>query len=94
MVEQRVAAEKQNGGGTPYIPPMTRRLKCRIDPEPSPYTRMLPEHKPVRRGREMIELLAVEEPKPKPAKIRAVSHEATIDQLFKRMLVGHAARQR
>jgi hypothetical protein len=26
---------------------------------------MLPEHKPVRRGREMIDLLAVEEPKPK-----------------------------
>ncbi|MPZ38031.1 MAG: hypothetical protein GEU95_08180 [Rhizobiales bacterium] len=47
---------------------MTRRLKCRIDPEQSPYTCMLPEHKPVRRGREMIDLLAVEEPKPKPAK--------------------------
>ena len=45
---------------------------------------MLPEHKPVRRGREMIDVLAVEEPKPKPAKIRAVSHEAAIDQLFKR----------
>jgi hypothetical protein len=30
---------------------MTRRLKCRIDPEQSPYTCMLPEHKPVRRGR-------------------------------------------
>jgi hypothetical protein len=27
---------------------------------------MLPEHKPVRRGREMIDLLAVAEPKPKP----------------------------
>jgi hypothetical protein len=51
MVDQRVAAEKQNGVGTPYIPPMTRRLKCRIDPEQSPYTCMLPEHKPVRRGR-------------------------------------------
>jgi hypothetical protein len=63
MVDQRVAAEKQNGVGTPYIPPMTRRLKCRIDPEQSPYTCMLPEHKPVRRGREMIDLLAVEEPK-------------------------------
>jgi hypothetical protein len=61
MVDQRVAAEKQNGVGTPYIPPMTRRLKCRIDPEQSPYTCMLPEHKPVRRGREMIDLLAVEE---------------------------------
>ena len=46
---------------------------------------MLPEHRPVRRGREMIDLLAVEEPKPKPAKIRAVSYEAAIDQLFKRM---------
>jgi hypothetical protein len=34
---------------------------------------MLPEHKSVRRGREMIDLLAVEVPKPKPAKIRAVS---------------------
>jgi hypothetical protein len=29
---------------------------------------MLPEHKAVRRGREMIDLLAVEEPKHKPAK--------------------------
>ena len=67
MVDQRVAAEKQNGVGTPYIPPMTRRLKCRIDPEQSPYTCMLPEDKPVWRGREMIDLLAVEEPKPKPA---------------------------
>ena len=53
---------------------MTRRLKCRTDPEQSPYTSMLPEHKPVRRGREMIERLAVKEPKPKPAKIRAVSY--------------------
>ena len=60
-------------------------MKCRIDPEQSPYTCMLPEHKPVRRGREMIDLLAVEEPKPKPAKIRAVSYEAAIDQLSKRM---------
>jgi hypothetical protein len=65
MVDQRVAAEKQNGVGTPYIPPMTRRLKCRIDPEQSPYTCVLPEHKSVQRGREMIDLLAVEEPKPK-----------------------------
>ena len=46
----------------------------RIDPEQSRYTCMLPEHKPVRRGREVIYLLAVEEPKPKPAKIRAVSY--------------------
>src|SRR4030081_2202220 len=40
-------------------------LEYRIDPE---QRCMLPEHKPVRRGREMIDLLAVEEPKPKPAK--------------------------
>jgi hypothetical protein len=33
--------------------------------------------------RAMIDLSAVEEPKPKPAKIRAVSYEAAIDQLFK-----------
>jgi hypothetical protein len=58
---------------TCHIPPMTRRLKCRIDPELSPYTCMLPEHKPVRRGREMIDLLAVEEPKSKPAKMPALS---------------------
>src|SRR5262249_17525621 len=63
----------------------------RIDPEQSPYTCMLPEHKPVRRGREMIDLLAVEEPKPKPAKIRAVSYEAAIDQLFKRMRSSSSA---
>ncbi|WEX74688.1 hypothetical protein PYH37_002156 [Sinorhizobium numidicum] len=55
--------------GTPYIPPMTRRLKCRIDPEQSPYICMLPEHN--RCGAEMIDLPAVEKPKPKPAKIRA-----------------------
>ena len=52
---------------------------------------MLPEHKPVRRGREMIDLLAVEEPKPKPPKIRAVSYEAAIDQLFKRMRSSSSA---
>jgi hypothetical protein len=63
MVDQGVAAEKQNGVGTPYIPPVTRRLKCRIDPE---QRCMLPEHKPVHRGRAMIDLLAVAEPKPKP----------------------------
>ncbi|MGB6768874.1 MAG: hypothetical protein WBE50_12420 [Methyloceanibacter sp.] len=91
MVDQRVAAEKQNGVGTPYIPPMTRRLKCRIDPERSPYICMLPDHKPVRRGREMIDLLAVEEPKPKPAKIRAVSYEAATDQSFKRMRSSSSA---
>jgi hypothetical protein len=51
---------------------------------------MLPEHKPVRRGREMIDLLAVEEPKPKPAKIWAVSYQAAIDQLFKRMRSSRA----
>ena len=70
---------------------MTRRLKCRIDPEQSPYTCVLSEHKPVRRGREIIGLLAVEEPKPKPAKIRAVSYEAAIDQLFKRMRSSSSA---
>ena len=53
-------------------------LKCRIDPQQSPYTCGLPAHKPVRRGREMIDLLVVEEPKPpKPAKIRAVSYEGS-----------------
>jgi hypothetical protein len=57
MVDQRVAAEKQNGVGTPCMPPMTRRLKCRIDPEQRPYACVLPERKPVRRGREMIDLL-------------------------------------
>src|SRR5258708_15319403 len=65
MEDQGVAVEKQNGVGTPSSPAMTGRLKCRIDPE---QRCMLPEHKPVRRGREMIDLLAVEEPKPKPAK--------------------------
>jgi hypothetical protein len=40
-----------------------------------------------RRGREMIDLLAMEKPKPKPkpTKIRAVSYEAAMDQLFKRL---------
>ena len=76
MVDQRVAAEKQNGVGTPYIPPMTRRLKCRIDPEQSPYTCMLPEHKPVRRAREMIDLLAVEEPSLSRRRYGRVSYEA------------------
>jgi hypothetical protein len=33
------------------------------DRSQSPYTCMLPEHEPVRRGREMIGLLAVEERK-------------------------------
>jgi hypothetical protein len=46
---------------------MTRRLKCRIDREQSLYTCVLPEHKPVQRGREMTDLLAVKEPKPRPA---------------------------
>jgi hypothetical protein len=32
----------------------------------------------------MIDLVAVEEPKPKPAKIGALSYEAAIYQLFKR----------
>ena len=84
MVDQRVAAEQQNGVGTPYIPPMTRRLKCRIDPEQSPYTCMLPGAQAGAGARD-DRLLAVEEPKPKPAKIRTVSYEAAIDQLFKRM---------
>ena len=52
-----VAEVEQNGVGTPYITPMTRRLKRRVDPEQSPYTCVLPERKPVRRGREMIALL-------------------------------------
>jgi hypothetical protein len=46
---------------------------------------------PVRRGRGMIDLLAVEAPKPKPAKIRAVSYETAIDQLFKRMRSSRSA---
>jgi hypothetical protein len=33
----------------------------------------------------MIDLLAVEEPKPKRTKIRAVSYKAAMDQLFKRL---------
>ena len=41
---------------------MTRCLKCRIGPKQSPYTGVLQEHKPVRCGRETIDLLAVEEP--------------------------------
>ena len=45
----------------------------------------------MRRGREMIDLLAVEEPKPQPAKIRAVSYAAVIDQLFKRMRSSSSA---
>jgi hypothetical protein len=36
MVDQRVAAEKQNRVETPSIPPKTHRLKNRIDPEQSP----------------------------------------------------------
>jgi hypothetical protein len=65
-------------------------MKCPINPEQSPYTCMLPEHKPVRRGREMIDLLAVGGAE-KPAKIRAVSYEAAIDQLFKRMRSSSSA---
>ncbi len=78
MVDQRVAAEKQDGVGTLHtahdVP-----LECRIDPEQSPSTWVPPEHKPVRRGRKMIDLPTVEEPTPDPAKIRAVSYEAAID---------------
>ena len=91
MVDQRVAAEKAKRRRDTLISPTTRRLKCRIDPEQSPYTCVLSEHKPVRRGREIIGLLAVEEPKPKPAKIRAVSYEAAIDQLFKRIPSSRSA---
>jgi hypothetical protein len=47
--------------------------------------RCMPEHKPMRRGREMFDLLTVEAPKPKQAKIRAVSYAAAIEQLFKCM---------
>jgi len=36
----------------------------------------------------MIDLLAVEEPKPKPAKIRAVSYEAAIDQSIGGAIIG------
>ena len=59
-------------------------LKCRID------------HKPVRRGRQMIDLLVVGDPKPSPANsydtaIRVVSYEAAIDQLFKRMRSSSSA---
>ena len=84
MVDRRVAAEKQNAVGHPtYRPwrdtahdaPLEMSERSRAEPS----TCMLPEHKPVRRGREMIDLLAMEEPKPKPAKIRAVSYEAAID---------------
>jgi hypothetical protein len=72
-----VAREEADGRGPSRVTlwcPGSGSLRTRIDPEQSPYTCMLPEHKPVRRGREMIDLLAVEEPKPKPAKIRAVSY--------------------
>src|SRR5438477_1540474 len=31
-----IDSRKAKGVGTPYIPPMTRRLKCRIDREQSP----------------------------------------------------------
>src|SRR5260370_18779597 len=92
MVDPEGCGRRENRRGSPYIPPMTRRLKCRIDPEQSPYTCMLPEHKPVRPRREMIDLLAVEEPNPNPAKIRALSDEAAIDQLFKRMRSSRSAR--
>ena len=65
-------------------------------PRAEPYNCVLPEHKPVQREREMIDLLAVEEPKPKPANsydtaIRAVSYGAAIDQLFKRMRSSSSA---
>jgi hypothetical protein len=50
---------------------------------------MLPEHKPVRRGREMIDLLVVEEPKPKPAKITGGVVRGS--DLFKRMRSSSSA---
>jgi hypothetical protein len=78
MVDQRVAAEKQDGVGTPYIPPMTRRLKMPDRSRAEPLHLPLPEHKPVGRGREMINLPAVEEGTPDPAQIRAVSYEAAV----------------
>src|SRR5262245_38561620 len=42
-----------------------------------------PEPKPVRRGREMIDLLVVEDPKPGRRRYERVVHEAAIDQLLK-----------
>src|SRR5262249_7636950 len=78
----------RNPGGRGAPRPTARASAPR--PGQSPYTCVPPEHKPVRRGREMIDLLAVEERKPKPAKIRAV-YEAAIDQLFKRMRSSSSA---
>ena len=40
----------------------------------NPIAAFSPQHRRGARGREMIDLLAVEEPKPKPAKIRAMSY--------------------
>src|SRR5262249_9240662 len=77
-------------GGTLHTAP-DAPLEMPADPKQSPFACVVPGHKPVRRGREMIDLLAVEEPKPKPAKIRAVSYEAAIDQLFKRMRSSRSA---
>jgi len=45
----------------------------------------MPAHKSMRRGREMFDLLTVEAPKPKQAKIRAALYAAAIEQLFKCM---------
>ena len=66
------------GAGTLTYRPW-RASKRRIDREQGPYSCMLAEHKLVRRGREMIDLLAVEEPKPKPEQIGPLSYEAAID---------------
>ena len=71
----------RSGGASP----MTRRLKRRIDPEQSPCACMLPEHKPVRRGREIIDQLAVEAPKPKPAKIQGGVVRGSDRAVVKRM---------
>src|SRR5262249_9638543 len=59
--------------------------------EQSPYACVLPDHKPGRCGRETIDPLAAEEPTPGPAKIRAGSYEAAVDQLFKRMRSSSSA---
>ena len=64
MVHQRVAAEKQTASGYPtyrHDAPLEMPDRSRAEPL---YTYMLTEHKPVRRWREMIYLLAVEEPMP------------------------------
>jgi hypothetical protein len=71
---------------------MTRRhFKGRIDPEQSHCLCMLPKHKPVRPGREIVDLLAVEAPKPCAGEDRRGVVEAAIEQLFKCMRSSCAA---